>query len=78
MMEKLKDLSPGESTEVTGYETSEKTYREKLLSMGLTKGTVLTLQKIAPLGDPLEVTVRGFHLTLRKEEADVLKIRRVK
>lgn len=78
MSEKLKDLSPGERAEITGYERSGKVYREKLLAMGLTKGTVLTLKKIAPLGDPVEVSVRDFDLLLRKDEADILVIRRVK
>ena len=78
MSEKLKDLSPGERAEITGYERSGKVYREKLLAMGLTKGTVLTLKKIAPLGDPVEISVRDFDLSLRKAEADILMIRRVK
>jgi ferrous iron transport protein A len=78
MNEKLQDLSPGERAEITGYDHSEKAYREKLLTMGLTKGTVLTLKKIAPLGDPVEVSVRGFDLSLRKAEADILLLRRVK
>ncbi|MCK4803930.1 MAG: ferrous iron transport protein A [Spirochaetes bacterium] len=78
MSKKLKDLSPGERAEITGYERSGKVYREKLLAMGLTKGTVLTLKKIAPLGDPVEVSVRDFNLLLRKDEADILIIRRVK
>lgn len=78
MREKLKDLFPGEKAEITGYERSGKAYREKLLSMGLTKGTVLTLKKIAPLGDPVAVSLRDFDLSLRKAEADILIIRRVK
>ncbi len=77
MEEKLKDLSPGEKAEIIGYDTSSISYREKLLAMGLTKGTVLTLLKMAPLGDPVEVSVRNFSLSLRKDEANVLKIRRV-
>lgn len=74
--EKLKDLSPGESAQVAGYEAGSSAYRGKLLSMGLTKGTVITLKKIAPLGDPVEIDVRGFHLSLRKDEADVLLLKR--
>ena len=77
MSEKLKNLSPGEKAEITGYESSGKAYREKLLAMGLTKGTVLTLKKIAPLGDPVEVSLRDFDMSLRRAEADILIIRRV-
>jgi ferrous iron transport protein A len=78
MNEKLQELSPGERAEIIGYGLSDKVYREKLLTMGLTKGTVITLKKIAPLGDPVEVSVRGFDLSLRKAEADILLIRRLK
>jgi len=77
MEEKLKDLSPGEKAEIIGYDVSQKAYREKLLAMGLTKGTIITILKIAPLGDPVEISVRNFSLSLRKDEANVLKIRRV-
>jgi ferrous iron transport protein A len=74
---RLKNLSPGDRAEVIGYDTSQRSYREKLLSMGLTRGTIFTLKKVAPLGDPIEIVVRGFDLSLRKDEGEVLKIRRV-
>lgn len=73
---KVKDLRPGESAEIIGYEGKDPIYRSKLLSMGLTRGTSFTLRKVAPLGDPVEIEVRGFNLSLRKAEADILKIRR--
>ena len=71
------EMSVGETAEIIGYDPAEKSYRRKLLSMGLTKGTTFTLTKVAPLGDPVEIEVRGFKLSLRKGEADVLKIRKV-
>jgi len=77
LSEKLKDLSPGEKAEIIGYNSSSRVYREKLLSMGLTRGTVVTLKKVAPFGDPVEISVRGFNLSLRKDEADVLRVRKV-
>lgn len=43
--------------------------RQRILDMGLTKGTEVTVRKVAPLGDPIEVTVRGYELSLRKAEA---------
>lgn len=46
-----------------------KEVRRRLLAMGLVTGTTVTLTAIAPLGDPLELTVRGYHLSLRKDEA---------
>ncbi len=76
-MADFKEISPGESAEVIGYDPAEKNYRRKLLSMGLTKGTVFKLTKVAPLGDPVEIEVRGFKLSLRKGEAEVLKIRKI-
>jgi ferrous iron transport protein A len=73
---KVKALRPGERAEIVGYEGKDLVYRQKLLSMGLTKGTEIKLLKVAPLGDPVEIEVRGFNLSLRKDEADILKIRR--
>ena len=71
---KLKDLRPGQSAVVRGYEKSDSAYRGKLLAMGLTKGSVVRVKKVAPLGDPVEVEVRGYDLSLRKHEADVLVV----
>jgi ferrous iron transport protein A len=76
MEQGLKDLSIGDSAEITGYAAGDAGYRAKLLSMGLTRGTVLTLKKIAPMGDPVEIEVRGFSLSLRRNEASVLKLRK--
>jgi len=73
----IKGLGIGESAQVVGYRSGSPAYRSRLLAMGLTKGTVFTLVKLAPLGDPVELQVRGFHLSLRKEEAEVLEIRPV-
>ena len=75
MVETLKELPVGSSAEIIGYQDDNPAYRRRLLAMGLTKGAVLKLLKIAPLGDPVEVEVRGFNLSLRKVEADILKIR---
>lgn len=77
MQFKIRDFSVGESGEITGYDLSDSSYRKKLLSMGLTKGTVITVTKTAPLGDPVELSVRGYKLSLRKAEADVLELRRL-
>ena len=74
MSVKVKDLKPGESAVITGYEAGCNYYRQKLLSMGLIKGTKLTLLKIAPLGDPVQLELRGFKLSLRKQEADILML----
>ena len=52
-------------------------YRQKLLAMGLTPGTCFVVKRIAPLGDPIELAVRGYRLSLRKHEAEVLHVERV-
>lgn len=72
MTAKIKDLLPGEAAVIAGYEPGNSYYRQKLLSMGLIKGTVVRLLKTAPFGDPVQLELRGFKLSLRKTEADVL------
>lgn len=72
----LRDFPPGERGVVAGYAKADPAYRDKLLSMGLTKGTEFTVLRVAPLGDPVEIEVRGFRLSLRKTEADALVARR--
>lgn len=71
------DLKVGESCEVTGYKGADKSYRAKLLSMGLTRGTTFVFRRIAPMGDPVEIEIRGFNLSLRKDEAGMLEFRRL-
>jgi ferrous iron transport protein A len=70
----LGDLKVGQSGHIVGYETGQRAYRQKLLSMGLTPGTHFTVTRHAPLGDPIEIEVRGFKLSLRKGEAAALKV----
>ncbi len=72
----LQDLAVGESGTVSGYVKGTSAYRKKLLAMGLTKGTSFTVEQIAPMGDPVEIQVRGFALSLRKNEASALLVER--
>ncbi len=69
---RLQDLPVGSVARVTGYQATARPYRRKLLAMGLTKGTEFTVVRRAPLGDPIEIRVRGFSLSLRKDEANAL------
>lgn len=48
--------------------------KRRIMDMGLTKGTTVTVQKVAPLGDPIEVTVRGYELSLRKADAEMIEV----
>jgi ferrous iron transport protein A len=75
---RLRDLSVGDCAVVKGFEKTDATYRGKLLAMGVTKGSVLKLVKVAPLGDPVKVEVRGYGLSLRKAEADALVVEEVR
>lgn len=69
---KLRNVAIGTTLRVIGYEPAARDYKRKLLAMGLTPGTELRVTRHAPLGDPTEITVRGFQLSLRKAEADAL------
>ena len=69
---KLRDVAIGSVLRVIGYEPTARDYKRKLLAMGLTPGTELRVTRHAPLGDPTEIEVRDFHLSLRKDEADAL------
>jgi ferrous iron transport protein A len=70
----LGQLSVGEKAIITGFVDGRKEYRAKLLAMGLTKGIELELTRVAPLGDPLEINIRGFSLSLRKAEASAVLV----
>ena len=64
----MRQVKAGESGTVAKV-LGEGSLRQRILDMGLTKGTSVTVRKVAPLGDPIEVTVRGYELSLRKAEA---------
>ncbi|AFZ44193.1 FeoA family protein [Halothece sp. PCC 7418] len=72
----LKDLAVDHHGKVTSYaatgDRTKQAYKSKLLAMGLTPGTEFTVTRVAPLGDPVEILVRGFKLSLRKDEAAAL------
>lgn len=70
----FEDLAIGDTAVVQGYHPGDRIYRQRLLSMGLTPGTQFSVLRKAPLGDPVEIQLKGFHLSLRKEEAKILKI----
>jgi ferrous iron transport protein A len=74
---KVKDMKSGESGRVVGYDTTDRDYRRKLLQMGLVRGAEFKLIRIAPLGDPAEISINGAGLTLRKAEADALEVEKV-
>ena len=76
-MTKISELSVGERARVLSYAEAGKGYRRKLLTMGLTPGIEFGITRIAPMGDPVEIRVRGFALSLRKEEAAALDVEKL-
>ena len=69
----LRDLSVGKSGRVLTV-GGEKVLRRRLLEMGITPRTAITVKKVAPMGDPMELLLRGYVLTLRKEDAEKITI----
>ena len=57
------------STVIVSKIEGDKAYKRRIMDMGITTGTELYIRKVAPLGDPVEITVRGYELSLRKEDA---------
>ena len=68
-MKTLKETKPGETVTVTKL-VGEGAVKRRIMDMGITKGTTLTVRKVAPLGDPVEITVRGYELSIRKEDGE--------
>jgi len=73
----LSEMKMGSKGRIINIQSGESLYRHRLISMGLLPGTEFIISRIAPLGDPIEITVRGFALSLRKNEANILKIEQV-
>ena len=72
-MKTLKDVAIGETAKVIKIHGEGKVKR-RIMDMGITKGTEIYVRKVAPLGDPVEITVRGYELSLRKNDADILEV----
>jgi len=70
---RLSALKPNEKAQVKGI-SGEGSLKRKLLDMGILPGVILEVVKLAPLGDPMEVKVKGYHLSLRKEEASRISV----
>ena len=72
-MKTLKDIPVGASALVVKIH-GEGALRRRIMDMGITKGTEIYVRKVAPLGDPVEITVRGYELSLRKADAEILEM----
>lgn len=73
----LSEMRSGETGRICGFHAGDSTYRRKLLAMGLTPNTHFQLVRRAPLGDPVQIRLHDYSLSIRQREAQVLKIERV-
>lgn len=72
-MSTLKDAKVGETVRVKKL-SGEGAVKRRIMDMGITKGVEIFIRKVAPLGDPIEVTVRGYELSLRKADAEMVEV----
>ena len=72
-MKNLKEAKTGETVRVVKIH-GEGAIKRRIMDMGLTKGVEVYIRKVAPLGDPIEVTVRGYELSLRKADAEQIEV----
>lgn len=72
-MNTLRDAAVGERVKVARL-TGEGPVKRRIMDMGITKGVEIYVRKVAPLGDPVEVTVRGYELSLRKADAEMILV----
>ena len=70
----LGDAKVGSTVVVTKIE-GDSAYKRRIMDMGITKGSELSIRKVAPLGDPVEITVRGYELTVRKADAQCVEVK---
>lgn len=71
ILKTLKDLAPGDTARIKAV-AGQGSIRRRIAEMGLVPGVELMMERYAPLGDPVEIKSQGFHLSLRKEEADAI------
>lgn len=72
-MKTMREAKVGETLRVVKI-TGTGAVKRRIMDMGLTKGTQLYVRKVAPLGDPVEITVRGYELSLRKEDSEMIQV----
>lgn len=72
----LNELHPGDQAGVTKIAATG-ALKRRIMDMGLTKGCQLLVRKLAPLGDPMEINLRGYELTLRKQECEAIQVEKI-
>lgn len=73
-MQTLKEAKPGTTVRVVKIDNESRPIKRRIMEMGITKGVEVFVRKVAPLGDPVEVTVRGYELSLRKADAEAIEV----
>lgn len=73
----LKDAKPGTTVQVVKI-SGESVLKRRIMDMGITKDILIFVRKVAPLGDPVEITVRGYELSVRKEDAQIIEVEVIK
>ena len=73
-MKTLKDIKIGETATIVKLH-GEGAVKRRIMDMGITKGVAVYVRKVAPLGDPVEITVRGYELSIRKEDAETIEVK---
>ena len=76
-MKTLKEAKIGETVKVKKLH-GEGAIKRRIMDMGITKGIPIFVRKVAPLGDPVEITVRGYELSVRKEDAQIIEVEVIK
>ena len=72
-MKTLRNIAVGETANVKRL-LGEGALKRRIMDMGITKGSQIYVRKVAPLGDPVEITIRGYELSLRKDDADCIEM----
>ncbi len=72
-MRTLRSVRPGETVKVSKI-GGEGALKRRIMDMGVTKGVEIYVRKVAPFGDPVEITVRGYELSVRKEDAEIIEV----
>ena len=72
-MKTLKDMRPGETATVARL-LGEGPVKRRIMDMGITRGTAILVRQVAPLGDPMELSVRGYELSIRKADAEMIEM----
>jgi len=73
-IKKLSELKIGDSGKIKSIASKAGALKKRLLDMGCVGGTLISIKKLAPLGDPIEITIKNYSLTIRKSEADCIEV----